>query len=130
MALIAELDKNGVLSRALFEQLSEYEQEETLKSIICRIGYEYQESKITVVLRSGTEFSFCANVKPHSGPWKRSELVARKADKQPKVDKALYKQTLALQIREYMRLNGLSQAACARALGLTAARVSQLFKEH
>ena len=54
--------------------------------------------------------------------------AARKADKLPKVDKALYKQTLALQIREYMRLNGLSQAACARALGLTAARVSQLLK--
>ena len=34
--------------------------------------------------------------------------TARKADKQPKVDKALYKQTLALQIREYMRLNALS----------------------
>lgn len=130
LALIAELDKNGVLSRALFEQLSEYEQEGTLKSIICRIGYEYQESKITVVLRNRTEFSFCANVKPHSGPWKRSELVARKEAKLPKVDKALYKQTLALQIREYMRLNGLSQAACARALGLTAARVSQLLKEN
>ena len=54
----------------------------------------------------------------------------RKAAKQPKVDKALYKQALALQIREYMRLNGLSQAACARALGLTAARVSQLLKEN
>ncbi len=56
---------------------------------------------------------------------------ARKEAKQPKVDKDLYKQTLALQIREYMRLNGLSQeAACARALGLTAARVSQLLKEN
>lgn len=56
--------------------------------------------------------------------------TARKADKQPKVDKALYKQPLALQIREYMRLNGLSQAACTWVLGLTAARVSQLLKEN
>ena len=56
--------------------------------------------------------------------------TARKEAKQPKVDKVLYKQTLALQIREYMGLNGLSQATCARALGLTAARVSQLLKEN
>ena len=63
-------------------------------------------------------------------PLETVRIGGPKADKQPKVDKALYKQTLALQIREYMRLNGLSQAACARALGLTAARVSQLLKEN
>lgn len=128
MALITELDKNGVLSRALFEQLSEYEQEETLKSIICRIGYEYKESYIEVSLKNGVQFGFRAAVKPHPGGIPKKERQAYKEIQHLKADKATYYKALALQIREYMRVNNLSQKECAAALGMSPARVSQLVR--
>ena len=46
-----------------------------------------------------------------------------------KSDKATYYKALALQIREYMRVNHLSQRECAAALGMSPARVSQLLSE-
>ncbi len=48
--------------------------------------------------------------------------------KATKIAKKTYYKALALQIREYMRVNNLSQRECAVALGMSPARVSQLLK--
>lgn len=45
-----------------------------------------------------------------------------------KVDRKTYHKALALQIREYMRVNNLSQKECAAALGMSPARVSQILR--
>lgn len=46
--------------------------------------------------------------------------------KATKIAKKTYYKVLVLQMREYMRVNNLSQRECAKALGMSPARVSQI----
>lgn len=62
-------------------------------------------------------------MKPHPGGIPKKERQAYKEIQHLKADKA------TLQIREYMRVNNLSQKECAQALGLSSARVSQILNE-
>ena len=71
---------------------------------------------------------FRAAVKPHPGGIPKKERQAYKEIQHLKSDKATYYKVLALQIRECMRVNNLSQKECAQALGLSSARVSQLVR--
>lgn len=127
-AVFRHLMERGLLNKNDFNQLDIDKQTEELMKIVSRITYEYKESYIEVSLKNGVQFGFRATVKPHPGGIPKKERQAYKEIQHLKADKATYYKALALQIREYMRVNNLSQKECAQALGLSSARVSQLMK--
>ena len=86
----------------------------------------YQGENREVLLSNGVSFAFHVAVKPN---YVRRNKRVKANPKAPKIDKQTYYKALALQIREYMRLNNLSQRECAAALGRSPARVSQLLGE-
>ena len=120
--------ERGLLNKNEFNQLDIDKQTEELMKIVSRITYEYKESYIEVSLKNGVQFDFRAAVKPHPGGIPKKERQAYKEIQYLKADKATYYKALALQIREYMRVNNLSQKECAAALGMSPARVSQLVR--
>ena len=120
--------ERGVLNKNEFNQLDIDNQTEELMKIVSRITYEYKESYIEVSLKNGVQFGFRAVVKPHPGGIPKKERPAYKEIQHLKADKATYYKALALQIREYMRVNNLSQKECATSLGMSPARVSQLVR--
>lgn len=93
-----------------------------------KIIYEYKAESIEIVLPNGVNFNFHAKVKPHLGGISKKERQGEQTSTSLKLDKDTYYKTLALQIREYMRVNALTQKQCAQALGLSQARVSQLLR--
>ena len=101
----------GLINRAELEQQKLEQQTKTLAQVVRRITYAYQGENIEVLLPNGVSFAFYAAVKPN---YERRTKTYYKA--------------LALQIREYMRVNNLSQRECAAALGMSPARVSQLVR--
>ena len=122
--------ERGLLNKNEFNQLNIDKQTEELMKIVSRITYEYKESYIEVSLKNGVQFGFRAAVKPHPGGIPKKERQTYKEIRHLKADKATYYKALALQIREYMRVNHLSQRECAAALGMSPARVSQLLSEN
>ena len=127
-AVFRRLMERGLLNKNDFNQLDIDKQTEELMKIVSRITYEYEESYIEVSLKNGVQFGFRAAVKPHPGGIPKKERQAYKEIQHLKADKATYYKALALQIREYMRVNNLSQKECAAALGMSPARVSQLVR--
>lgn len=125
-AVFRHLMERGLLNKNEFNQLDIDNQTEELMKIVAKITYEYKESYIEVSLKNGVQFGFRAAVKPHPGGIPKKERQAYKEIQHLKADKATYYKALALQIREYMRVNNLSQKECAQALGLSSARVSQI----
>ena len=75
------------------------------------------------MLSNGVSFAFHAAVKPN---YMRRNKRIKANPEAHKIDKRTYYKALALQIREYMRVNDLSQRECAAALGMSSARVSQI----
>lgn len=129
-AVIRRLSERGLLNRVEFERLSIDKQTSALMDIAEKITYAYQEEYIEVFLKNGVSFGFRAKVKPHIGGVPKRERQAYKSRQKLKADKATYYKALALQIREYMRVNNLSQKQCAQALGLSSARVSQILSAY
>ncbi len=125
-AVIRRLSERGLLNRAEFERLSIDKQTSALMETAEKITYAYQDEYIEVFLKNGVSFGFRAKVKPHIGGVPKRERQAYKNRQKLKADKATYYKALALQIREYMRVNNLSQKQCAQALGLSSARGSQI----
>ena len=120
--------ERGLLNKNEFNQLNIDKQTEELMKIVSRITCEYKESYIEVSLKNGVQFGFRAAVKPHPGGIPKKERQAYKEIQHLKADKATYYKALALQIREYMRVNHLSQRECAAALGMSPARINQLLR--
>lgn len=118
--------ERGLLNKGDFSQLDTDSQTVELMKIVDKITYEYKESYIEVSLKNGVQFGFRAEVKPHFGGIPKKERQAYKEVQKLKADKDTYYKALALQIREYMRVNNLSQKQCAQVLGLSSARVSQI----
>ena len=116
----------GLINRAELEQQNLEQQTKTLAQVVRRITYAYQGENIEVLLPNGVSFAFHAAVKPN---YERRTKRVNTNPQTPKIDKKTYYKALALQIREYMRVNNLSQRECAAALGMSPARVSQLLSE-
>ena len=116
----------GLINRAELEQQNLEQQTKTLAQVVRRITYAYQGENIEVLLPNGVSFAFHAAVKPN---YVRRTKRVNTNPQTPKIDKKTYYKALALQIREYMRVNNLSQRECAAALGMSPARVSQLLSE-
>lgn len=125
-AVFRRFTERGLLNKGDFSKLDTDSQTAELMKIVDKITYEYKESYIEVSLKNGVQFGFRAEVKPHFGGIPKKERQAYKEVQKLKADKDTYYKALALQIREYMRVNNLSQKQCAQALGLSSARVSQI----
>lgn len=115
----------GLINRAELEQQKLEQQTKTLAQVVRRITYAYQGENIEVLLPNRVSFAFHSAVKPN---YVRRTKRVKANPEAPKIDKKTYYKALALQIREYMRVNNLSQRECAAALGMSPARVSQLIK--
>ncbi len=126
-AVLKQLAERGLVNRAELEQQNLEQQTETLSQVVRRITYAYQGENIEVLLPNGVSFAFHAAVKPN---YVRRHKRVKANPESPKIDKKTYYKALALQIREYMRVNNLSQRECAAALGMSPARVSQILTEY
>lgn len=127
-AVLARLIERGLVNEEKFKELDIEDKNTELRKIVRQIIYEYKTENIEVALTNGVNFSFHAKVKPHSGGISNKERQGGQKPMPAKLDKETYYKTLALQIREYMRVNALTQKQCAQALGLSQARVSQLLR--
>lgn len=124
-AVLKQLAERGLINRAELEPLELDQQTEILSKVVRRITYAYQRENIEILLLNGVCFTFHAIVKPNYG---RHIKRVKPAQNTKKVDRKTYHKALALQIREYMRVNNLSQKECAAALGMSPARVSQILR--
>ena len=115
----------GLINRAELEPLELDQQTEILSKVVRRITYAHQGENIEILLLNGISFTFHAAVKPNYG---RHIKRVKPTQNTKEVDRKTYHKALALQIREYMRINNLSQKECAAALGMSPARVSQLVR--
>ena len=122
-AVLKQLAERALINRAELEQQKLEQQTETLSQAVRRITYAYQGEIIEVLLTNGVSFAFHAAVKPN---YVRRTKRVKANPEASKIDKKTYYKALALQIREYMRVNNLSQRECAVALGMSPARVSQI----
>lgn len=124
-AVLKQLAERGLINSAELEQQKLEQQTETLAQVVRRITYAYQGENIEVLLPNGVSLAFHAAVKPN---YVRRNKRVKANIEASKIDKQTYYKALALQIREYMRVNNLSQRECAAALGMSPARVSQLLR--
>lgn len=123
--LVKKLIAKAVINQPKWEKWDDTQRADFLCGAVKHIYYEGTKEKIVITLPNDVQIILHANVKPIWGGVKKRANVPIE-----KVDKTEYYATLGLQLREYMKANNLSQKECAKVLGITPARVSQLLKFH
>lgn len=108
-AVLTRLMERGLINEGKFKEMDEAGKNAELHKVVRKIIYEYKAESIEIVLPNGVNFNFHAKVKPHLGGISKKERQGGQTSTSLKLDKDTYYKTLALQIREYMRVNALTQ---------------------
>lgn len=123
--IIKKLIAKAVVNQAKWEKWDYTQRTNYLRSALKHIYYEGTKEEIVITLQNDVKIILHAKVKPMRGGRKKAENLKEKET----ISKDEYYAALSLQIKEYMQSNNISQKECAKILGLTPARISQVLRK-
>lgn len=119
--IIKKLINKAVINEITWANWDYFNKTDCLRSVLKKICYDGVESKIEIVLQNDITINIHGQFK--NIPAKKCKKPESNAEK---IDKDEYYATLALQLKEYMKVHNLTQKECAKALGITPSRINQI----
>lgn len=124
-SIIHKLTEKNIIDITVYNKLFGTAQRVYLQEFVEKIYYNAVNKSIEILLKTGQMISYSADLKiATTSPKlkKKYEILKEK----PKISKDIENILLTYQIEHYMHTNSLNQKQCAKLLGITPSRLSQI----